>query len=365
MQNMSLVFLQEGVHIDVVEQRRTRPVTTRDIAEALSVNQSTISRALRNDPKVSAGMRDKVLRCAEKLGYKPNPFVAAFTAQVRSYRRSPQGAVLGLLDCHDPKQQVNLQYQHGVRRRAAEHGFATEVFHLHALDYSLKRLNTILWTRSILGFLVLPVPLGFDLTDLDFSHLASATVDPTLHDPSLHRAESNYFQGIQLALEELERRGYRKAAFCTTRMEQNLLGHDWLGGFTAWQAMRDENLRMAAYIGENWDEKPFRKWLKENKPDAIVTNTPLFFSFATGAGFIPPGVAHVTLCAGGDAPGMAGVCQNQENVGAAAVDIIVAQIHRNDYGLPKLRKTILIDSSWLDGDSAPGKPTRLLPRRGT
>ena len=365
MPNMSLVFLREDVHIDAMEQSQTRPVTTRDIAEALSVNQSTISRALRNDPKVSASMREKVLRCAEKLGYKPNPFVAAFTAQVRGYRRSPQGAVLGLLDCHKPNAGVNLQYQHGAMRRAAEHGFAAEVFHLHALDYSLKRLNKILWTRSIFGLLVLPVPLGFDLTEFDFSRLASATVDSTLHDPSLHRAESNYFQGMQLALEELERRGYRKAAFCTTRMEQNLLGHDWLGGFTAWQALRDETLRMSPYIGENWEEKPFRKWLKENKPDAIVTNTPIFWSFATGAGFAPPQVAHVTLCAGDDAPGMAGVCQNRHNVGAAAVDIIVAQIHRNDYGLPKLRKTILIDSSWLDGDSAPRKPTRLSPRRAT
>jgi LacI family transcriptional regulator len=362
---VSLVIPKKDVHIDAMEQKQNRQVTTRDIAEALSVNQSTISRALRNDPKVSESMREKVRRCAEKLGYKPNPFVAAFTAQVRGYRRSPQGAVLGLLEAHKPSEQLNLQYQNGARRRAAEHGFTAEVFHLHALDYSLKRLKKILWTRSIFGLLVLPVPLGFDLTGFDFSRLASATVDPTLHNPSLHRAESNYFQGMQLALEELERRGYWKAAFCTTRMEQNLLGHDWLGGFTAWQAMRDENLRMSAYIGENWEEKPFRKWLKENKPDAIVTNTPLFFSFASRAGFFPPKVAHVSLAAGDDAPGMAGVCQNQENVGAAAVDIIVAQIHRNDYGLPKLRKTILIDSSWLDGDSAPGKPTRLSPRRAT
>lgn len=333
----------------------SRPPNTRDIAATIGVNQSTVSRALRNDPKVSAGMKEKIQKCAKELGYKPNPFVAAFTAQVRCYRRSPQGAVLALLDCNPPTEELNLHYRWGAERRAAEHGFKAELFRLHSLDYSLKRLNTILWTRSISGLLVLPVPLGFDLSDLAFDRLATSTVDTTLHNPILHRAESNYFQGMVLALDELEKRGYQRAAFCTTRAEQNLLGTEWLGGFLAWQALKPEPNRTPPYIGENWESKPFKKWLRSVKPDAIITNTHVFFDFAAEAGFCPPKTAHVTLCATIEKPDLAGVCQNQENVGAAAVDIILAQIHRNDYGLPTLQKTILIESSWLDGASTPRK----------
>lgn len=334
-----------------MDQLPERPLTTRDIANATGVNQSTVSRALRNDPKVGAEMRAKIQTCAKEIGYRPNPFVAAFAAQVRSYRRSPNGAVLAFLDCNPPSEKTNVQYREGAAKRAVDHGFKTEVFRLHTLNYSLKRLNTILWTRSIFGLLILPVPLGFDLSDLAFERLATATVDTTLHTPILHRAESNYFQGMQLALQTLEERGYRRMAFCTTRTEVELLGMEWLGGFSAWQSLKPERKRIPAYIGDNWEPAPFIQWLRKVKPDAIITNTHLFFDFCKDAGLVAPEVAYVTLCAGPDHCGLAGVSQNQDRVGMAAIDIILAQIHRNDYGLPELPKTVLVQSSWVEGPS--------------
>ncbi len=328
-----------------------RPLTTRDIAQAASVNQSTVSRALRNDPKISPAIRAKIQKIAKEIGYKPNPFVAAFAAQVRNYRRSPNDAVLAFLDCNSPGEDLNSLYREGAAKRAADHGFRTEIFNMHELDFSLKRLNTILWTRSIFGLLILPVPLGYNLSELAFDRLATSTVDTTLHNPVLHRAESNYFQGMQLALKKLEDRGYSRIAFCTTRHEVELLGTEWLGGFAGWQAMKRARERTVPYIGQNWDPVPFNKWLKKTKPDAIIANTHCFFEYAKNAGFTAPQVAHVTLCAGAIHPGLAGISQNQSKVGMAAIDIILAQIHRNDYGLPDLPKTVLIQSSWIDGKS--------------
>jgi DNA-binding LacI/PurR family transcriptional regulator len=339
-----------------------RPITTRDVAEAAGVNQSTVSRALRNDPKIRPEVRAKIRKCADKLGYRPNPFVSAFSAQVRSYRRSPNGAVLALLDCNDKKDsETSMDYRRGAEKRAAEHGFTPELFSLHRLDFSFKRLNQLLWTRAISGLLVLPVPLGFDLSGLDFSRLATSTVDPTLHSPRLHRAEPDYFQGMQLGLKILEERGYRRITFCTTRHEVNLLDEEWLGGFTGWQAMKPAAERMEPFIGENWEPGPFKKWFKEHRPDAIIANTHLYFRFCREMGHKPPDVAHVSLSAGPEHPGLAGISQNQDQVGAAAVDTILAQIHRNDYGLPAFPKKLLIQGTWVEGASVrrvPGARSR-------
>jgi hypothetical protein len=40
-------------------------------------------------------------------------------------------------------------------------------------------------------------------------------------------------------------------------------------------------------------------------------------------------------------------------VGAAAVDTVVAQIHRNERGVPVFPKTVMIEGSWMDGETAP------------
>ena len=48
-------------------------VTIKDIAKALGISTSTVSRALRDSHEISAETKQLVLDCAEKLNYKPNP----------------------------------------------------------------------------------------------------------------------------------------------------------------------------------------------------------------------------------------------------------------------------------------------------
>jgi LacI family transcriptional regulator len=47
-------------------------ITITDIANRVGVSTMTVSRALRGSPEVSSGTRQRVLRCAEELGYRPN-----------------------------------------------------------------------------------------------------------------------------------------------------------------------------------------------------------------------------------------------------------------------------------------------------
>lgn len=47
--------------------------TIRDIAEQLNVHQSTVSRALKNDRRISTETKKRVLQLAEKLKYQPDP----------------------------------------------------------------------------------------------------------------------------------------------------------------------------------------------------------------------------------------------------------------------------------------------------
>jgi LacI family transcriptional regulator len=47
-------------------------ITSRDIAKAVGVSQSTVSRALRSDPRVAEETRQRVVEAAQRLAYTPN-----------------------------------------------------------------------------------------------------------------------------------------------------------------------------------------------------------------------------------------------------------------------------------------------------
>lgn len=51
----------------------------------------------------------------------------------------------------------------------------------------------------------------------------------------------------------------------------------------------------------------------------------------------------------------AGMNQNSHRIGAAAVDMLVAKLHRNELGVPSFPKTMMIGSTWVSGDSVRGQ----------
>ena len=54
----------------------SQPVTLRQIAVRAKASVMTVSRALGNRARVAASTRERVLRIAEALGYRPDPEIA-------------------------------------------------------------------------------------------------------------------------------------------------------------------------------------------------------------------------------------------------------------------------------------------------
>jgi hypothetical protein len=47
----------------------------------------------------------------------------------------------------------------------------------------------------------------------------------------------------------------------------------------------------------------------------------------------------------------AGVNQNSYLIGTAGVDLLIGQLHRNELGIPSFPKCMIIESSWVAGDT--------------
>ena len=347
-------------------------VTMRDISAAAGVNQSTVSRALRNDPKIPPETCSRIRALAERMRYRPNPFVTAFTTHVRNHRALPSRATIGVLDLFSadaPHIEWQSRYMRGIEARAAELGFCIDLLRFRTSGDEFAKIDKIVNARGIRGVIVLPVDLRTALSGVDFDRLAAATIDLSLQTPRLHRATPDYFQGIQIALDELRARGRRRIGFCTNRAELVRIGSRWLGGCLAWQAGHPPAERVEPHVSpfeqlppggtkagdKRWMEyrKAFERWLDKEKPDAIVSNDFYFGEWLRELGFaVPRDIAFASLGAGaGITPRLGGIDQRGEQIGAAAVDLVAGQIYRNEYGLPAIPSTVTVPSVWVDGDT--------------
>jgi LacI family transcriptional regulator len=95
----------------------------------------------------------------------------------------------------------------------------------------------------------------------------------------------------------------------------------------------------------------FDRWLQREKPDAIVTcdwdSVRLHLQRLRIR--TPADIGLVDLqWLSANSP-RAAVDQSNQEVGAAAVDIILAQINRHERGEPAIPKTVLVPGRWVDG----------------
>lgn len=342
-----------------------RSVILRDIAAALNVHPSTVSRALRGDPRLSPETRDKVTALALEMQYRPNPYLTTLATQVRNHRVSRHRATIAVLDTC--QREWEERYTNGITRRAADHGFAVEIFATSELSGGIEEASRIVYARGIRGVVVLPVLEQTMMTEFDFSKMASATIDPSLRHPMLHRACPDYFQGMQLAVDTLHARRYRRIGFCSCHEEIRRIGVRWLGAYLSWQEQGAPDEYVKPHINRMKDAVPvdpkeleaywrqcrdaFAQWLEQEKPDVIISNSPNYESWLQELGYqIPSDIAFASLGTFlGTQPHATGIDQRPEQVGAAAVDLVASQIYRNEYGIPLIPTTVSVPAVWVDG----------------
>jgi len=350
------------MHTDAMSTPK-RYLTTVDLARAAGVSQSTVSRALRNDGQISRAVAERIQALAREMGYRPDPYLSALTAHVRVHRRKPHPATIVLLRCSSDVPLCDDLYAAGARMRADELGYSVSGIDFLQPSMTPARLGTILRARGIDGLVVLPVGSDVFLDDLDFSEIAAATVDLTLHAPCLHRTVPDYFGQMRLALGALDRAGFRRVALCDTAQEHQRFDTTWFGAFLAWQQERPQRQRLPTFTTQDFNQESFVAWYKRWKPDAIVSNNYCFAEWLIQRGVrIPEDVAFASLSVDGIHPRCPGIDQQPREVGKLAVDLIVEQLHRNERGIPASRKTVLVPGRWL-GSSWYFDPIASLPHK--
>ena len=198
-------------------------VTQRALAEKLGLSANAVSLALRNHPSISKATRARVKAMADQMGYRPNPLVAALTADRNKRERSGVTTLAYITTCHhlrSSSSHIRQLFYRGALERAEACGFSLEEFCLADADLNESRLQRILRSRGIHGILIAPPPKPNFSIQLDWEHFAVAALGHQLAHPRVHHAASAIFQDTIKMLDALKCMGYRRPAMLLKRKSE-------------------------------------------------------------------------------------------------------------------------------------------------
>ncbi len=333
-------------------------VSQKDVAKAAGVSVMTVSRVLRNSPRVSTETKERVLAEAEKLGYAPDPLVSQLMERIRLRRQRGESETIALLSepdtsGHDIHNYISVD---DVRQRASSHGYRVEVFQIGQGGLPPNRIRNILTTRNISGVLVSVNSPQCASSELDYTGLAAATFGFGLPRPSLHRASTNITEGLLAIFQRLEKRGYKRIGLVITPWADLRAGHTYSGALLHYQqslpAKRQLPLLLFTEPKLADNRVLFEKWLHKHKPDVLISMHEPIITWLGEMGLkIPDDIGLVVHDWISAMNGLAGMDHRRRQVAAAAVDMLAAHLHHHEYGIPNAPWQVLIPPRFVDGKS--------------
>lgn len=334
-----------------------RKVTIRDIAYEAGVHYTTVSRALSGHPSIPESTSERIRAIAERLSYSPDPMLSALSAyRMRLRPHAFQGNLAWLTNGRSRnemnKREIFNDYYKGAKDRAKELGYILEPFWLRENDMNLKRAGDILAARNIRGLLVCPQPVTGERIELDWNHFSSVTFGYTLGWPDLHTVASHTFHSLIMATQEMRNLGYRRLGFVMPSMRDERTSNTWSGAFLAYQRQCSRADRVPLHCPRNIDEQRLIRWIERHQPDAILSCQHDLVELLERNGYRVPqdiGFASPSLTSG--PRHVCGIDENSRHMGAAAVDMLVGMLHRNERGIPVVPHYVMINGTWREGDT--------------
>src|SRR6476620_8523068 len=184
--------------------------TIKDIAKALNLSTSTVSRALRGSYEISPETKKLVLEYAEKINYRPNPIALS----LKERRTRAIGIVVSEIANNYFSQAIN-----GIESIAYNRGYHVIITQSHESQEREKVNVQHLASRGVDGLLVSlsseSKEIGY-LKDLHEKGLPIVFFDRISNEIETHKVVANNNMGAFYATEHLIYQGFKKIAHITS-----------------------------------------------------------------------------------------------------------------------------------------------------
>ena len=343
------------------EHHTVKRVTVRDIAKVAGVSHSTVSRALQGSPLVKKETRKQLVRIAEEMGYRPDPMLSALTAyRSRVKLRKQRNALAFVIGPYLLNSWQDIL--ESARERAEKLGFDLQEY-VWREDLSGARQSEILRSRGIRGIIVGPLTKENHLIELPLrvNYFSYVAVGRFISSPLVNTVTPNHFGSVRQAMDQLRKKGYRRIGLALLerlnfhvddRIRTAYLGYES-------NLSEEERIPMCHPSTEECETEQILRWIEHEKPDAILSYNHIHDNLVEAGVRIPEDVAFVSLNLNGQFSGrFAGTNVNDRMVGQVAVNLLNSQLLVGEIGEPPIRQTLIVDTFWEDGPTAPAHSSK-------
>jgi LacI family transcriptional regulator len=336
-------------------------ITLDTLAAKAGVSRATVSRALSGKGRMSPDTRARIQALAVQEGYRADPFLSALSSY-RSRRKGRTEAVIGYLTNWPGGRPRGAdwgqgQYFPAAAARAQELGYRLDEFSPALEGTTIRRLSDILLARGITGVIVQDSPhtSGGEWMDFPWAYFSCCVLGYSFRSPLLPRVTHSPYLSMQLAMDGLFARGFRRISLWLDAWQDERVNHQWSDAYRG-AARRFRLPSLDCFLSQDgWRAGDVRRLLAKQRPDVVITYgaNPSVRQILAELRSRAPG--WFILDAGRLAQRQAGIDQNLAVVGRKAVDVVVAQISRRERGPISEPVVTQVTGRW-KGLLAPAKP---------
>jgi hypothetical protein len=187
---------------------------------------------------------------------------------------------------------------------------------------------------------------------------ASAAIGEAFVYPRLPHARFDHFVGMRTALHQLKREGCRRIGLAlefdlNVRAAPILVASFATSG--ARGALKSKDL---IYMPDILKPAGLLEWMIKIKPDAVLLShdMPEVADLPRHPQISWP-IKMASLNRLSPRPPFSGIDQRQDLIASHACDLVIEQLGRNEFGVPKNTKIVMVEGEWQNIDSSPSRVT--------
>lgn len=333
-------------------------VTLHQIAARAGVHVTSVSLALRGSSKLPLATRERLCALAKEMGYRRDPALDALNAYRNNVRKHVYQATVGWLNNYSKREDLLRipsfrAYHGGMRERAEELGYSLEEIWLHEPRLTPERLKKRLLARSIPGLILFPQRESSALPPFAWEEFSAVSIGYTVTSPQLHRVTNHQFRSALILLKNLRALGYRRIGVCIAEEYNRRTNLGPCSAYSAYDVTVPPEERVPILIQMRLnDREDIHRWITQHRPQVIISQHFDMWDRCLECGLRVPediGLAYFHINKGENL--LSGIHQNDHAIGRAALDMLVAMLHRNERGVPEFPQHLLIDGEWQAGQS--------------
>jgi len=322
------------------------------------VSKTTVSLALRMNPKIPETTRKRISEVAATLGYCPDPALARIAAHRWKTRTAGSGSTIAFVTTDHPAGgYLDGAAITGAKRRAQELGYHLEHHRLESYA-NVEHLGRTLYHRGIQGVIIGQLFRSDFAQSFPWEKFATVACNIGYYDLPVHLVAPDHAQAMGLAWKRSHERGYRRIGLVLFDEQKAIDEADKAGAYLFYQSSLPREQHVPIVHIAPRDHDTLAAWLEAHRPDMILGINNIVRHWAQHRGWkIPADAGFIDLYAQPSINPSSGLFLDNQQLGCSAVELVDLQIQHGAFGIPRNTFNHLLLPAWIDGDSSPWRGT--------